>query len=292
MKRPMRAATTRWAPAAAAVLALGLGGCSYTNPPTVLQQYDPSDGVSTSLDDTLLVRNWVVIANPGPTPSPTAAEESGEGEEGGEGGEGAGAAEGAGGEGAGGSDSAESGEDGGNDTASGDPGGALVGPSPSETPRSTATSARRDQRGEFVGTVLNRGPRTATLTVQVAPGESGQPTQTRINVPAGGEVRIGPQEDVQLPVAQLPVEAGGLLEVSVGTAGGGSDNLAVPVLLAQDYYSSFGPSGTARPTDTPSPGPTENAPRQDEAAEEQSPAPTGVVPSESLEPESRVTSNP
>ena len=292
MKRPLRVATTRWPPAAVAALALGLAGCSYTNPNTVLAQYYASDGLSSTLDDTLLVRNWVVIANPGPRPSAAAAEAEGgeEGEEG-AGGEEAGAAEGAGGEEAAGTDSAESGEDGGNDTASGDPGDAMVTP----FPRTTATPTRAaapDQRGEFVGSLINRGPRTATLTVQIAPGETGQPTQARVNVPAGGQVRIGPNQDVQLPVAQLPVDPGGLLEVSVATAGGGSDTLSVPVLLAQDYYSSFGPQGTARPTDTPSPGPTRNAPRPDEAAENESPVPTGVVPSESLEPESRVTSNP
>lgn len=217
MKRQTRAATIRRTLAGGALL-LSLTGCALTAPPTVLEPYEASSGVSADLTDDLLVRGLVVVS-PG-----------------------------------------------------------------------------QGRPGELVGAIVNRTDRPAVVQIQADPDETSMPTQSRVTVPAGGSVRLGPQGESRVTLASVPKAPGGNLALSVATPSAGAETLSVPIVLPEGPFASHGPAlgrrgnggalvGTPSPTSTPRS--TRAGSDEDPAADAASPAPTDAVPG--AEPEASPT---
>jgi hypothetical protein len=116
-------------------------------------------------------------------------------------------------------------------------------------------SAAKGAPGQVVGAVANSGGRPVVVTMQTALGETGQPTVTRIRVPAHGLTAIGPS-GTEIAISDTPVEPGALMSISANSASNGGITLTVPVFPPSSYYSSFTPAPT---TDAPSPTDTADA---------------------------------
>jgi hypothetical protein len=89
------------------------------------------------------------------------------------------------------------------------------------------------------GQVINNGPQEATVTF-TAPGGGPQLTKkvgARSATPLSGEAGVSP---VTLPT--VPVEPGSMLDLTIGTSAAGTDQVGVPVLLPDLYYSSITPA--------------------------------------------------
>ena len=107
------------------------------------------------------------------------------------------------------------------------------------------TSAK-GKEGVLSGQVINNGPQEATVTI-AAPGGGPQLTKkvaARSTTRLSGEAGVSP---VTLPT--VPVEPGSMLDLTVGTSSAGTNQVGVPVLLPDLYYSSITPAApSASPT--------------------------------------------
>jgi hypothetical protein len=100
------------------------------------------------------------------------------------------------------------------------------------------TSAK-GKEGVLSGQVINNGPQTATVTF-TAPG--GGPQLTK-KVAAGSSTALSGEAGVSpVTLPTVSVEPGSMLDLTIGTSAAGSDQVAVPVLLPDLYYSSITPA--------------------------------------------------
>jgi len=122
-------------------------------------------------------------------------------------------------------------------------------------------SEAKGEPGQVVGAVTNPTSRPVLITMQTDLGETGQPAQTQIRVPANGITQVGPS-GTQVLVSDTPVEPGSLMGISANYETDGGISLSVPVVLPTDYYASYtvgatpSESSSAEPTDSPSQEPT------------------------------------
>jgi hypothetical protein len=104
-----------------------------------------------------------------------------------------------------------------------------------------------------LGSVVNDGSTPVRVSLQSDPGESAQPTQTVVPVEAHGSVLIGPDQEIQMAIPQLPVPPGGVVTLSAATGTGGTASFQLPVLRPEGFYAGMTPAPTtAAPTPTTS----------------------------------------
>ena len=109
-----------------------------------------------------------------------------------------------------------------------------------------------------IGAVVNESDAAASVSLQADLGESAQPSQTVVQVPAHGAVQLGPTQKTQMTIPDLPVVPGALTGLSAATANGGRADLDVPVLTPTTYYASQAPNeATTSPEPSTSAKPTE-----------------------------------
>ena len=82
------------------------------------------------------------------------------------------------------------------------------------------------EAGTVLGSLTNNGQSDVEITLGV--GEGG--AQDPIDLPAGGTVLLGPEQDVELEVDSVPAAPGALVDVTVTSDAGGSSTVRVPVL--------------------------------------------------------------
>lgn len=86
-----------------------------------------------------------------------------------------------------------------------------------------------DGAATFYGTAVNYSDETISIDLEGSAEETVAFT-TSVSVPANGTVALGPDEgQQQVPVEQLPVKPGALIDLDV-SAGGESTTITVPVL--------------------------------------------------------------
>jgi hypothetical protein len=119
-------------------------------------------------------------------------------------------------------------------------------------------SSGKGQQGVLSGQVVNSGSSPATVTIS-APG--GGPELTK-RVRAGSMAPLyGEGGTAPLTLPSVPVEPGSLATLTIGTGSAGSNQVQVPVLLPQLYYSTVTPSGsTPSPASSATPTQTSSAP--------------------------------
>jgi hypothetical protein len=101
-----------------------------------------------------------------------------------------------------------------------------------------------------IGAIINNSDAPIQVSLQADLGESAQPSQTVIKVPAHGALSIGPKEQTQMTIPDLPVIPGATTGISAATLNGGRADLDVPVLAPSGPYASLAPAPT---TGAPSP---------------------------------------
>lgn len=110
--------------------------------------------------------------------------------------------------------------------------------------------------GQLIGTLTNNSDQPVRLEVGLTPSDpAAAPGETKqITVPGNGAVQLG--TEAATVVLQGVPAAGRMAGLTVRSGSGGSDDLTVPVMLAQDYYATLTPppvpTGTTGPTPTPS----------------------------------------
>jgi hypothetical protein len=105
--------------------------------------------------------------------------------------------------------------------------------------------------GSLVGSVVNSGSTDVTVQLSVAPDGAATSSLGQVTVPAaaGKSVKIEP-DATALTLPSVPQPPGSVLTLVATTSGGGSVRLTIPVMAANNEYSTLTPSAT--PTDTPS----------------------------------------
>jgi hypothetical protein len=93
------------------------------------------------------------------------------------------------------------------------------------------------------GQVINNGPQAATVTFATPGGgpELTKKVAARSTTRLSGEAGVSP---VTLPT--VSVEPGSMLDLTIGTSSAGTNQVGVPVLLPDLYYSSITPAPRAR----------------------------------------------
>jgi hypothetical protein len=100
------------------------------------------------------------------------------------------------------------------------------------------TSAK-GKEGVLSGQVINNGPQAATVTFATPGGgpELTKKVAARSTTRLSGEAGVSP---VTLPT--VSVEPGSMLDLTIGTSSAGTNQVGVPVLLPDLYYSSITPA--------------------------------------------------
>ena len=100
------------------------------------------------------------------------------------------------------------------------------------------TSAK-GKEGVLSGQVINNGPQAATVTFATPGGgpELTKKVAARSTTRLSGEAGVSP---VTLPT--VSVEPGSVLDLTIGTSSAGTNQVGVPVLLPDLYYSSITPA--------------------------------------------------
>jgi len=100
--------------------------------------------------------------------------------------------------------------------------------------------------GRVAGLVVNSGATPQTVTISAPDG-----TKSTSKIPAGATLDLSAAPGaVVLRTAGAP--AGGVVQLKVSTPGSGTDDVGVPVLLPQFYYSTLTPTGSPTSGSTPS----------------------------------------
>lgn len=125
-------------------------------------------------------------------------------------------------------------------------------------------SPGKDQTGVLSGVVINNGAQSVTVSFATQGGGSAS-----ANVPAHQEAQLsGGTDAAPASLQSVGTAPGGLVELQVSTPDAGTENVQVPVLLPQLYYSTVTPASPAQgassaPTTSPSAtssAPTSSAP--------------------------------
>jgi hypothetical protein len=143
--------------------------------------------------------------------------------------------------------------------------------------------ATKGDPAEVLGAVSNDGTTQVEVSLQATLGETAQPTQTLITVGPNSSVQLGPDQQFEMTIPQLPVDPGATTELSAATATGGRVTLTVPVVRPEGEYASITPA-PAGATEEPEPtaSPTDDSPNA--SATEQptaAPAPKSAEPTPS-----------
>ncbi|WP_426565284.1 hypothetical protein ACPPVT_02895 [Angustibacter sp. McL0619] len=97
----------------------------------------------------------------------------------------------------------------------------------------------KGEQGLLSGAIVNNGTDDASVTITA----KGQPQPVTVSLPGGALVTLGNGEDqTNVVVGNLTVEAGSMLDVTISTPTGGQVVTPVPVLPAE------GPFATVTPT--------------------------------------------
>jgi hypothetical protein len=115
-----------------------------------------------------------------------------------------------------------------------------------------------------IGALVNDGSQPAKVYLTADLGQSAQPSQTIVQIPAHAIARVGPNQRTEMTIPDLPVEPGAVTGITAATdAGGRTDLQNVPVLTPEGPYASLAPpatpstGATSSPEATPSTLPSE-----------------------------------
>ena len=108
--------------------------------------------------------------------------------------------------------------------------------------------------GNLVGTLANSGSKPVQVKIGLTPASAdAQPVTVNVTVPANGAVQLGDPAGSAGAVVLVDVPpAGRMAGLTVSTEGGGVEDLTVPVMLAQGYYSTLTPAPVTTPSATSS----------------------------------------
>ncbi|GAB6901069.1 hypothetical protein [Kineosporia succinea] len=114
--------------------------------------------------------------------------------------------------------------------------------------------AEKGGEAELIGSVINRGTTDARVQLQAAVGETGQPSQTTVAVPAGSSVQLGPgANQTPVSISSLAVDPGALTGLTASTTNGGRIDLSLPVRLPEGDYATVTPAAEPSPSATTRP---------------------------------------
>ncbi len=130
--------------------------------------------------------------------------------------------------------------------------------------------AEKGAAGVVLGALANDGTSPVQVSLQADLGETAQPTQTLITVGPKSSVQLGPDQQFEMTIPELPVEPGATTSFTAQTTAGGKTELTVPVLRPQDEYMDVTPAPTTEePTPSATPTRTKKGKAGDNAGAEE-----------------------
>jgi hypothetical protein len=147
--------------------------------------------------------------------------------------------------------------------------------------------AEKGEPAVVVGALINEGTSEVRVSLQADLGETATPTETIVTLGPKEIVQLGPDQEFQMEIPELPVVPGANTRLSAATTAGGRAELLVPVMRPEVEYAGITPAPTT-PAPTPSatkkpkPSSTANDDTPD-ASETQQPTGPAADPTESPE---------
>jgi len=108
-------------------------------------------------------------------------------------------------------------------------------------------SSAKDAPGVLSGFVLNKSASPISLSIGVGEG-----TPVTADVDARSTTRLSGGDGVSVaPLATVASAPGGLVQLNISTPSGGTEQVQVPVVLPNEYFSTLTPSAAPTPALTP-----------------------------------------